>query len=138
MSNEAMERLLAYHGRRYWLTNGWSLRFRVWRVDRTEERPHGLRYAFTLHDVDGERLLGYDNRHSACRKVVEHDHSHKFRRTEILEPYAFADVDTLLADFFEAVRSACRAEGVSLEIEDEDIFEGDEKEDDDASDADRS
>ncbi|MGE5612500.1 MAG: DUF6516 family protein [Bacillota bacterium] len=137
MSDEAMERLLAYHGRRYWLTNGWSLRFRVWRVERTQERPHGLRYSFTLHDVDGERLLGYDNKHSASRKVVEHDHSHKFRRIRVLEPYAFVDADTLLADFFEAVRRACQMEGVGLEIEDEDVFEADDdKEDDDAPDAD--
>lgn len=131
-----MERLLAYHGRRYWLTNGWSLRFRVWRVERAQERPHGLRYSFTLHDADGERLLGYDNKHSASRKVVEHDHRHKFRRIRVLKPYFFVDADTLLADFFEAVRKACQLEGVSLEIEDEDFIEADDdKEDNDVPDA---
>jgi len=59
MLDEAMSRLLDYHQRRYWLINGWSIRFRVVEVETSATRPHGMKYAFTLHDVDGTRLLGF-------------------------------------------------------------------------------
>jgi hypothetical protein len=43
------------------------VRFSVRRVDRTPERPHGVKYSLTLHGPDGGRLLGFDNAH-AIRK----------------------------------------------------------------------
>jgi hypothetical protein len=63
MLDEAMRRLLDFDRRRYWLSNGWSIRFRITEVEATEGRPHGIKYAFTLHDVDRTRLLGFDNAH---------------------------------------------------------------------------
>lgn len=117
---EALERLLAYHGRRYWLENGWSVRFRIRTVEQSSERPHGLRYSFTLHDETGERLLGFDNAHGVARKL-ELDHSHRFRTTDQLRPYKFQDADQLLVDFFEAIERACKQEGVALTIVTEDV-----------------
>lgn len=105
-----MERILDYDRRRYWLENGWSLRFRVREVAVTVDRPHGLRYAFTLHDVDGARLLGFDNAHGV-RRTEAYDHRHRFRNTEELVPYSFTDTDALICDFFDAVQQACRADG---------------------------
>src|SRR4051812_4927061 len=99
MSDEAMERLLDYDRRRYWLDNGWSVRFRIRRVEATEARPHGIKYAFTLHDADGTRLLGFDNAH-APRRTTMFDHRHRFRKTEDLVPYAYVDPDQLLVAFF--------------------------------------
>ncbi len=57
-----MRRLLDYDGRRYWLANGWSIRFRIAEAEVTAGRPHGIKYAFTLHDVDRTRLLGFPTR----------------------------------------------------------------------------
>ncbi len=131
MFDEPMERLLAYDRRRYWLRNGWSLRFRVWRVEATAERPYGIRYSFTLHDVDGERLLGFDNKHAAEREVTKHDHQHAFRNIRRLSSYNFIGPDELLADFFSAVRKACLQDGVELDIEDEDVTEPSDGESDD-------
>jgi hypothetical protein len=48
--DEAMRRLLDYDRRRYWLVSGWSIRFRIAEVPITAARPHGIKYAFTLHD----------------------------------------------------------------------------------------
>lgn len=127
MRGEAMERLLAYDRRRYWLDNGWSIRFRVWEVDVGESRPHGIRYAFTLHDVDGTRLLGFDNAHGP--NDGPHDHRHRFRKTDETVGYEFSDADMLLCDFFDAVEFACNAEGVAFDFVDEDL----ELEDGDAS-----
>jgi hypothetical protein len=35
----------------------------VRRVPTTEQKPHGLEDSLTLHDADGERLVGFDNSH---------------------------------------------------------------------------
>lgn len=47
--------------------------------------------------------------------------------------YDFSDADTLLCDFFGAVESACKAEGVPFEFVDEDLEleDGDEAQDSD-------
>jgi hypothetical protein len=39
------------------------VKFMVKRADPSPERPHGLRYSFTLHTESGERLVGFDNAH---------------------------------------------------------------------------
>jgi hypothetical protein len=125
-----MNRLLDYHRRRYWLVNGWSIRFRVFEVPVSEARPHGLRYSFTLHDVDDSRLLGFDNAHGVPGEQAS-DHRHRFRRTVELAPYDFQDADKLLCDFFEAVERACNQEGVPFEFDAEEVELEIEAEDDD-------
>jgi hypothetical protein len=126
MVDEPMQRLLDYDGRRFWLENGWSIRFRVAEAPVTPERPHGIKYSFTLHDTDGTRLLGFDNAHGVPR-VLAFDHRHRFRRTEDLVPYNFVGADELICDFFDAVQQACHREGVAFDFVDQDI----ELEDDD-------
>jgi hypothetical protein len=56
---------LAFDGRVHHFEQGYWLKFEIARVAPTPERPHGLRYAFTLHDPDGNRLIGFDNAHRA-------------------------------------------------------------------------
>jgi hypothetical protein len=128
MPDEAMRRLLDYDRRRYWLANGWSIRFRVAEVAATTGRPHGIKYSFTLHDVDGARLLGFDNAHSVPRARA-HDHGHRFRRPAELVPYGFRGADELICDFFAAVEAACRREGVPFEFEAEEVELGPEDDD---------
>ena len=120
MPDEAMRRLMDYDRRRYWLENGWSLRFRVAEAGVTIGRPNGIKYAFTLHDVDGTRLLGFDNAHGVSRRQA-YDHRHRFRRPAALSPYDFRGADELICDVFDAVERACRQEGVAFEFAAEDI-----------------
>jgi len=120
MLDKAMRRLLDYHRRRYWLANGWSIRFRIVEAKVTAGRPHGIKYSFTLHDVDRTRLLGFDNAHGLPR-VQAYDHRHRFRRTAELVPYDYRGADELICDFFAAVETACRTEGVPFEFEAEDV-----------------
>lgn len=82
MVDESIERLLGYHRRSYWLENGWSLRFLVWRTPVTAEKPHGMRYSLTLHDVDGTRLMGFDNAHGIGRET-RFDHEYRYGRVSI-------------------------------------------------------
>ena len=135
MSDEAMDRLLDYDRRRYWLTNGWSLRFRIAKIEASVHRPDGIKYAFTLHDVDGSRLLGFDNAHGVPRSQA-FDHRHRFRQSAELQPYNFRGADELICDFFGAVERACSQEGMDFEFEAEDIeleMEDTDMENDDAT-----
>lgn len=59
-----LEFLLDFDGRVHWLESGHSIKFEIRRVEPTPERPHGLRYSLTLHDPEGNRLVGFDNAHS--------------------------------------------------------------------------
>lgn len=93
----SMHRLLDYHRRRYWLVNGWSIRFRVFEVPVSEARPHGLRYSFTLHDIDEGRLLGFDNAHGVPMSQA-YDHRHRFRRTVELEIEAEDDDEAKITE----------------------------------------
>jgi hypothetical protein len=120
MSDEALQRLLDYNRRRFWLENGWSIRFRIAASPVTMGRPNGIKYSFTLHDTDGTRLLGFDNAHGVSR-VTAFDHRHRFRRTQDLVPYDFIGADELICDFFDALEQACRQEGVAFEFVEEDI-----------------
>lgn len=114
-----LEFLLAFDGRVHWLESGHWIKFEIRRVDPAPERPHGLRYSFTLHDPQGNRLVGFDNAHGvaepgsrfkASPEAVDHWH-----RTQDDEgrPYAFKDADTLLADFFREVRRVLAEQGAS-------------------------
>src|ERR1700722_17179218 len=118
MLDEAMRRLLDFDQRQYWLSNGWSIRFRITEVAATEGRPHGIKYAFTLHDVDMVRLLGFDNAHGIPRRHA-YDHRHRFRRTTDLIPYQFVGTDELICDFFDEVERVCRLEGVPFAFDTE-------------------
>jgi len=83
------------------------VKFVVKRVPETPEKPHGLDYSLTLHDSDGERLLGFDNAHAVqegsgpgARTRVEYDHKHKGNRVHF---YKYSDAATLLEDFWDGV-----------------------------------
>lgn len=117
-----LEFLLAFHGRVHWFESGHWIKFEIRRVDPVAERPHGLRYAFTLHDPEGNRLVGFDNAHrvpqsgsrfKARAKAMDHWHH---TQDDEGRPYAFRDADTLLADFFREVRRVLAEQGVSDQV----------------------
>lgn len=120
MSDEhTLEFLLAFDGRVHWFESGHWIKFEIRRVEPALERPHGLRYSFTLHDPQGKRLIGFDNAHRVAKpgsrfkdKPTAMDHWHRTQDDEG-RPYAFTDADTLLADFFREVRRVLEEQGVS-------------------------
>jgi hypothetical protein len=64
-----------------------------------------LRYSLTLHDPNGNRLVGFDNAHGVPphgsrfqKPSTEHDHWHRTGNVEG-RPYQFTTADQLLADF---------------------------------------
>jgi hypothetical protein len=131
--DEVLLRLLDYDGRCYRLAQGWSLKFRIRPAPVTPERPHGVRYALTLHDAAMVRLLGFDNAHGVPRRQA-FDHRHRFRRTAELVPYTYIDADQLLVGFFDAVAAACRSEGVPFIFDSDEVAIDDDMEDGDGDD----
>lgn len=72
--------------------------FDVKRVTPSEGRPHGIKYALTLHDKWNERLLGFDNAHPIKeemggfvrhRTLKKYDHKHKFKDVAVITPYDY-------------------------------------------------
>jgi hypothetical protein len=89
------------------------VKFVVKRVPTSAERPHGLSYSLTLHDLRGARLVGFDNAHPAPTRRgqsrrVTHDHSH---RLKTVRPYEYHDAATLLADFWAEVAAVLKERG---------------------------
>jgi hypothetical protein len=123
-NDHALEFLLGFDGRIHHLEQGYWLKFEIRRVGRTPERPHGLRYWFTLHAPDGRRLIGYDNTHDAGPatryrvRCQSHDHWHR-NGSDPGTPYAFTSVDRLLADFERDVRRVLTYRGVSGDVVDD-------------------
>lgn len=110
--------LLAFDGRVHWYDQGYWVKFEIKRVEKTAERPHGLRYAFTLHDPQGQRIIGYDNAHRVrTRKgrTVEADHWHR-TADDPGTPYHFIDAATLIGDFMDEVERVLTERGVQVAV----------------------
>jgi hypothetical protein len=83
---------------------------KVWKVDKTTEIPHGIRYSLTLHDPSNERILGFDNAHGVKPKkkkpkytgrIKEFDHKH-VDENDTGTTYEFESPEQLMIDFFDA------------------------------------
>jgi hypothetical protein len=93
---------------------GYWTKFEVRRVSKSEEIPHGIRYSLTLHNRDGERIMGFDNAHAIkTRKKskqgsIKHDHRHRYANDEIVA-YEFVNSSQLLEDFWKEVDKTLNA-----------------------------
>jgi hypothetical protein len=70
---------------------GYLMEVKIYKVPVSAKNPYGYRFrCFMVDPVSGEELVGYDNH------WPKGSHRH-FRGVE--EPYAFQNLETLLADF---------------------------------------
>lgn len=90
---------------------GYWVSFVVTQVPASHVKPHGLDYTLTLHDPDGQRMVGFDNAHAVkgTRKAGPHDHRH---RIKTVKPYEYKDAASLVADFWRKVEAVMKTEGV--------------------------
>ena len=121
-SEHTLEYLLAFDGREHHYPGGYFVKFEIKRIDPTKERPHGLRYSFTLHGPDRARLLGFDNAHRVPaaggrfkKKPVAADHWHR-TESDLGRPYRFVSAEQLVDDFFEEVERELTQRGVELVV----------------------
>ncbi len=109
-TDHALDTLLSLHGDIYDQENGYWIKIEAWQVEPNTHIPHGIRYALTLHDRNGARLLGYDNAHAVkapgrmrfTGRRLAYDHRHRHARDKGV-PYEFASPGQLLSDFFDEV-----------------------------------
>jgi Family of unknown function (DUF6516) len=90
---------------------GYWVRFVVKRVPASSRKPQGIDYSLTLHGPNGERLVGFDNAHSARGRGRGGPQDHRHRLTTI-RAYEYRDAPTLLVDFWAAVDAMLRERGV--------------------------
>ena len=114
--DHSLDNLLDLDGQTFFIDSKHYVRFVVKQVEPAPERPHGLNYSLTLHDENGERLLGFDNAHPVQttkgpggKKGRKHDHRHRLRT---IQPYDYKDAETLLIDFWNAVDTVLKERGV--------------------------
>ena len=105
--DRSLDTLLLVDGEMFVVEGNFWVKFEVREVPVTLKKPHGLGYSLTLHDGDGERLLGFDNAHSItegtgprARTRIEYDHKHKGKRVRF---YHYKDAMSLLTDFWTEV-----------------------------------
>ena len=104
---KGIETLLDLNGNIVQQERGYWIEIHVWRVESTIVIPHGIRYALTLHERDGNRIMGYDNAHAVkpsgkykyAGQILPYDHKHR-HITDKGVPYEFKDAYQLLSDFF--------------------------------------
>jgi len=116
--DHSLEMLLAFDGvvmfvsekQTYWV------KFRVMRIKKGTDKPHGLDYSLTFHGPDGRRIIGYDNAHPiqatkgpGGKLTKTQDHRHRYDR---VRPYKFIDAGTLMEDFWKDVRKILKEKGV--------------------------
>ena len=81
--------------------------FEVKQCRATPVWPHGAKYWLTLHDEDGQRLLGFDNAHAIHKGSgpraptrIAYDHKHS---GEQIQFYGYEDAVTFLTNFWTEV-----------------------------------
>ncbi len=118
--NHSLELLLDLDGLNFVQDGGYWVKYEVSTVEKTPERPHGIKYSLTLHDRQGERIFGIDNTHRPKKRggpaakstqPKAADHLHRGGR---VYAYEFKDAETLLADFDRGVNAALKRKGVKI------------------------
>lgn len=107
---ENLEILLVLDGYIIEQEAGYYVKFECKAVEKSESRPHGLKYSLTLHDKNHQRKLGFDNAHPVkprkgfkyAGQILSYDHEHKSGTDEIF-PYNFLSAEMLLSDFYKSV-----------------------------------
>jgi Family of unknown function (DUF6516) len=117
---EGYDYFLDLHLQKIGYDNGFWATFRVFKVEPDEGKPHGLQYSLTLHDENGDRILGFDNSQSvsvasgpASRSKTPKAFDHIDRRGRRSVPYEFTTPYKLVEDFLAEVDAILKKEGVS-------------------------
>lgn len=108
--DRGLDTLLDMDGSLIQQENGFWVEIHVWRIEPTVFAPHGIRYALTLHERGGKRVMGYDNAHAVkppgkfkyAGQIMQYDHKHRHISDKGV-PYKFTSSYQLLKDFFDDV-----------------------------------
>ena len=102
--------LLSLDGQEFQLASGYVVKIEAHRVAATKNRPRGVKYSLTLHDLDNRRIYGMDNAHGV-RGQTEFDHRHIYDRRKIVR-HVYRGAAELLADFYRETERILSERGV--------------------------
>jgi len=118
--DHSLELLLDLDGLNFAQEGGYWIKYEVSAVEKTTERPHGIKYSLTLHDPQGKRMFGIDNAHrpkkrrgpaARSTRPKAADHMHRGGRECA---YKFEGAETLLVDFNKGVNAALKRQGIKI------------------------
>lgn len=111
--DKTIENLLELDGVRYIIDEhlGLWVKFECKKVEKSKDRPHGIRYSLTLHDRHNQRIMGFDNAHAVShpskKKIVsnkKYDHWHR-DCNDSGRPYHYESAGKLIEDFWKEVET---------------------------------
>lgn len=108
--DHALALLLSLDGLEFQFARDYVVKIAARETGVSKERPHGIKYSMTLHDLAGRRIYGIDNAH-AVRGRTEYDHRHVHGAKKIVS-YEYRGVAELLHDFYHEVERILRERGV--------------------------
>jgi len=89
--NVELQTLLDLDGLIFWPNPRYWIKFEAKQVRTSENIPHGIKYSFTLHDINNTRIIGFDNAHAVKKsgkrrkkfsgRIIAWDHVHKREKT---------------------------------------------------------
>lgn len=99
----ALETLLDLDGFLAEIGQGYWVKFEVKKIKSPNIcKPYGIKYSLTLHNLDGTRLIGYDNSHQIPGTNFSKPHDHKHKSIGIVQ-CNYQSAAQLLADFWRDV-----------------------------------
>lgn len=108
MKDYTLETLLDLNGFIIEVGQGFWVKMEVKKIKSfTNKNSDSIKYSLTLHDPDGNRLLGYDNAHNIrnAKHNVLPDHKHKGEKVVV---YNYKNAEQLLTDFWQDVENVLR------------------------------
>lgn len=94
-----LETLLDLDGYIAEIGNGYRVKFAIKRVKVGVNKPFGIKYALTLHDPSGKRIMGFDNAHAIVKENLKEPYDHLHRDGSI-KKYSYTSAEKLLEDFW--------------------------------------
>ena len=103
--------LVSLDGQSFRTTAGYTVKIEARLVEATRNRPQGVKYSLTLHDLAKRRIYGMDNAHGVKgQPAFDHRHIYGHRR---MVRYAYRGAAELLADFYREVERILEERGAS-------------------------
>lgn len=94
-----LDALLQMDGLVYYYPSGFWLKIEAKSMRISNNYPYAVKYSLTLHDPNGNRVLGYDNAHKMPGKCIDSAYDHKHKGVRIIS-YKYNSADKLLEDFY--------------------------------------
>lgn len=115
--DNTLDRLLDLDGTIMDVGGGFRVKIDARKVPPTKEKPFGVDYSLSLFDPGDARVVGFDNAHAVFtgkppsrKREARYDHRHAGGKTK---PYVYESAERLMEDFWNAVDTYLKKEGIS-------------------------